>query len=142
MPTNVTLFEDDLRKFTEELLPQEFSAFIRKVALDLLVAIILKTPVDTGRARGNWRVAINETDRTTNVNLKDKQGTNTINRGSQKIMAGTQQTPYVEIVISNSLPYIVPLEFGHSKQAPNGMVTITVAKMAAKFREVLGKTVT
>lgn len=31
------------------------------------------------------------------------------------------------IYVSNSLPYIVPLEFGHSKQAPAGMVRTAIA---------------
>ncbi|ATV18020.1 hypothetical protein CFN58_28435 [Pseudomonas avellanae] len=30
--------------------------------------------------------------------------------------------------ITNSLPYAIPLEFGHSTQAPGGMVRITVAR--------------
>jgi hypothetical protein len=30
--------------------------------------------------------------------------------------------------ITNSLPYAIPLEFGHSQQAPGGMVRITVAR--------------
>jgi hypothetical protein len=28
----------------------------------------------------------------------------------------------------NNLPYAVPLEYGHSKQAPGGMVRITLAR--------------
>ncbi|MNT90915.1 hypothetical protein D3C72_2319290 [compost metagenome] len=28
----------------------------------------------------------------------------------------------------NNLPYAIPLEFGHSNQAPNGMVRVTIAR--------------
>ena len=30
--------------------------------------------------------------------------------------------------IVNNLPYAIPLEYGHSTQAPNGMVRITVER--------------
>jgi hypothetical protein len=37
----------------------------------------------------------------------------------------------------NNLPYIKPLEYGHSKQAPQGMVRISVVR----FRQALKKAI-
>lgn len=41
------------------------------------------------------------------------------------------------IYISNNLPYIVALEFGHSKQAPNGMVGVATANLKKKIDEAV-----
>ena len=37
-------------------------------------------------------------------------------------------TPGQMAYIINNLPYAIPLEFGHSTQAPGGMVRVTVAR--------------
>ena len=38
----------------------------------------------------------------------------------------TMQDLKQPIYISNALPYALPLEYGHSQQAPNGMIRVTV----------------
>jgi nitroimidazol reductase NimA-like FMN-containing flavoprotein (pyridoxamine 5'-phosphate oxidase superfamily) len=43
------------------------------------------------------------------------------------------QTAY----LVNNLPYAVPLEYGHSKQAPGGMVRITLAR----FQQVVDEAI-
>ena len=85
------------------------------LALTLDRKIVERTPVDTGRARANWFVA----------------------EGAPRIETTTATTPVARppltgdsvIYITNSLPYIVPLEYGHSGQAPNGMVRIALAEV-------------
>jgi hypothetical protein len=46
---------------------------IRKVALDLFQTRHMKSPVDTGRFKGNWQVAINSIPPGT-LDLTDKDG--------------------------------------------------------------------
>jgi hypothetical protein len=41
------------------------------------------------------------------------------------------------IFITSNLPYMEALENGHSGQAPNGMVRITVAEIAAEIDSML-----
>jgi hypothetical protein len=38
-------------------------------------------------------------------------------------------------VISSAVVYMVPLEYGHSDQAPNGMVRITLRQLSKEIRE-------
>lgn len=66
-------------------------------ATDILVTTRSRTPILTGLARSGW----------------------------QKIPEGSGEWGG-EWVIGNAVPYIVPLEYGHSKQAPAGMLRITV----------------
>lgn len=78
--------------------------------------IIRLSPVDTGRFKENWLTAIGEAN--TSIDLP----------------SGFGLIPVVKLLrlgdtifFTNSLPYAMRLEFGHSNQAPHGMVRITVA---------------
>ncbi|MBC3345440.1 hypothetical protein HU811_02170 [Pseudomonas sp. SWRI196] len=77
-----------------------------------------------GRFRGNWNFSIGSPDNSFRIQ-PDPTGEATMARlvnGAIEFKAG--QTAF----IVNNLPYAIPLEFGHSTQAPGGMVRITVAR--------------
>ena len=95
--------------------------------------IVQRTPVDTGRAKGNWNLAIGEMDDSTTENT-DKSGTITIARARSRVAnAKISDT----IHIANGLPYIRPLEYHHSKiKAPAGMVRVTRAELRGKADEI------
>lgn len=100
---------------------------VRKVAGDALAKVVLRTPVDTGRARANWVTTYGNPSFVTTAKV-DKTGEGTILKGQGTI----RRAPAGEtIYILNSLPYAIPLEYGHSKQAPAGMVRVTVTEFQA-----------
>ncbi|AXP04260.1 hypothetical protein DZG01_15185 [Pseudomonas fluorescens] len=77
-----------------------------------------------GRFRGNWNFSIGYPDNSFRIQ-PDPTGEASMARlvnGAIEFKAG--QTAF----IVNNLPYAIPLEFGHSTQAPGGMVRITVAR--------------
>lgn len=113
-----------------EATEDELRTVVRRIAFDGLSRIIDRTPVDTGRARGNWFVRVDGpgTDVTT---TEDKDGGATIARGSAVIADYKNETGFPIISIYNNLPYIIRLEDGHSKQAPTGMVAVTVTELQA-----------
>lgn len=77
-----------------------------------------------GRFRGNWQFSI-DTPAEGVLDQIDPSGNVTIavlRTQVQSLTAG--QTAY----IVNNLPYAVPLEYGHSQQAPGGMARITLAR--------------
>ena len=77
-----------------------------------------------GRFRGNWMFSIGIPNNATTEEV-DPTGTKStarITAGAIEFKAG--DTCY----ITNSLGYAIPLEFGHSTQAPGGMVRVTVAR--------------
>ena len=97
---------------------------IRRVALDIFHRVIVKSPVDTGRFKGNWQVAIGSIPAGT-VEIDDKDGTATISKvdaETLKLKAGET------IYLVNNLEYARPLEYGHSRQAPSGMVRTTLSE--------------
>lgn len=130
-------FEGDIKKFRKKSLARTLDVK-RAVAIKLFSAVILDTPVLTGRLRGNWRISLNQADRTVSETDKDKSGslvTTLIGR-----TAGTADIDDT-IILSNSLPYVARIEYeGHSSvKAPQGMVRKNVARFRALLAEALGE---
>ena len=102
----------------------------KKMMLDLDAEIVAGTPVDKGRARSNWVPAIGEPSALV-TDAKDLSGSDTTQR-AQKMHA---ESPNFSIMfLSNNLPYIQPLEDGHSQQAPEGWIKLAVQRIASIFK--------
>ncbi|MCY1042715.1 HK97 gp10 family phage protein [Corallococcus sp. bb12-1] len=106
---------------------------VRKTALGILANVVTVSPVDTGRFRGNWQVGIGDRPAGT-VDTEDKDGGAVISREGAKL-EGVEVGE--TLFITNNLPYARRLEFGHSQQAPKGMVRTTLANV----REILEEAV-
>ena len=102
---------------------------VRYLSLELLRRIVLRSPVDTGHFRANWQVDIGSAPDGIIPGV-DKQGNATIGRADAKLQAAVAGK---SVFIVNNLPYAQVLEDGHSGQAPQGMVAITVSE----FNEAL-----
>lgn len=122
-------FAIDLEKFGK-VTEEEATLIIRKIALDLDSAIVLATPVDTGRARGNWYPSLNKPSDEMDLNKLDPSG----NEATSKINSTVALFKLGDTVwMTNNLPYILPLENGHSQQAPQGMVDNNLERVAAQY---------
>jgi hypothetical protein len=98
---------------------------VQKVTLDILRRVVLRSPVLSGRFRGNWQTTIGSPASGT-LAVDDKSG-NVATSAGQQALVSFQCGP--SIFITNNLPYGRKLEYeGWSKQAPAGMVRITVAE--------------
>jgi hypothetical protein len=112
-------FELQLRRFAEKA-GARADAAVRGVVLEFGARLIARSPVDTGRFRSNWFYGLNEADRTATQDTGQKavQGL-----ARMPVQAGGQVH-----YLTNNLPYAWKLETGWSKQAPLGMVGITVVE--------------
>lgn len=110
----------------EEALTQR----VRVIALAMLNEIVLRSPVDTGRFRGNNIVSVGAPVYTSSANV-DPTGSETIQQGV-RVMTGLE--PYTQVFIQNNLPYAVPLEDGHSKQAPAGIYAVSFNGVSEAYR--------
>ena len=119
-------FASDVAKFASKV-NTRMDVVVRKITFDLTSSIVLKTPVDTGLARSNWQVGIGSRPSGTQATL-DKSGQSSITEAGQ-VTASLKAGGVCYIV--NNLPYIMALEFGHSKQAAAGMARISVARFQA-----------
>jgi len=123
----------DLREYAKKK-GVEIKDVQKSYAFAVYASVVKKTPVDTGRARGNWNISVGSPDTSTSENKVPKYNSSDSipePRGDESIF------------ISNNLPYITTLEYGgfpnppkkdggktvngFSKQAPAGMVGVTLA---------------
>lgn len=143
--TNFREFNQELIDFAEKLVPAQANQFFRLVALKILRGVVLKTPVDTGRARGNWQVAIN-TEPTAVLSKKDasspkhKVGESPIaGAGEETVKDGVSDISKAvigdTIFITNNVPYVLYLEEGTDKIPPQKMLAHTLQEVEAEFRE-------
>lgn len=130
MAQNAFQFALSLERLANELTDETMQLVTRKLALQALSGVVLKSPVDTGRFRGNWNVSIDTADRSIS-DTTDKGGSATIAKGSAVINA---VPPYRVIWLSNNLPYARRLETGWSKQAPAGVLALTLAELESQLR--------
>ena len=125
-------FSDALAKFNK-LTDDKVDAAMRKIGLSVFRRIIVRTPVDTGRARGNWQASFGQ-PRGDTIDRNDKSGTLAV---SAAIASAASWKPATDgsFFITNNLPYIGRLENGYSRQAPAGMVAITVTEFAGLVQD-------
>ncbi len=104
----------------------------RKITFELFKAVTLRSPVDTGRFRANWNVSWD----VPNFATGEQTNANRANAEILKVVA--QGAPMGGVTyLSNGLPYARRLEYGWSRQAPAGMVRISVAAVASFVRKAI-----
>ena len=106
---------------------------VQKVVIMGFQGIQTRTPVDTGRARANWTVSPGSPDLHT---TEDTDPSAALSKAQDK--TSTLGSKDENIYISNNLPYAMALEYGHSDQAPQGMVRVTAAELQARINAVGG----
>ena len=125
-------FALDLAKFSGEV-QEAIGLTLREIVVLVGDSLITMSPVDTGRFRGNWQFNLMTPDNSTTEDF-DPTGAET----RAKIVTGANSfTPGQVAYITNSLPYAIPLEHGHSLKAPLGMVGIT----QARFQDIVDEAV-
>ena len=132
-------FSSDIAKFAKKA-GENMVTTRKSVFFQLAESIVERTPVDTGRAKGNWQPSLHTF----------KSGT---------VAGASDPIPAIKMVadsangddsmcLINNLPYIQPLEYGYygegpkviggySSQAPRGMVRITVREFKVALRKAV-----
>lgn len=135
----MTSFSADLRKFAEAS-KRTMDETMKQVCLEIATRIVQRSPVDTGQFRGNWQLGDGGPDNRTDSPF-DKQAlgsppsSETFTRWLDQL-EGTRAGSIV--YITNSLPYARRLEYeGYSKQAPAGMVRVTVVEYGQIISKVI-----
>ena len=129
-------FDADMKK-AAGIANIEVSKFVKKVSFDLFTKIVRKTPVDTGRARSGWNIAVNAIDTSVPPKSTDLTKGEATTAALSKLSGAIILTPYSIVWISNNLPYIEVLEEGSSKQAPQGMVAVSIEEVKTGIANIL-----
>lgn len=125
-------FEADITRYLEKA-QGRFRDACANVAREVHNKIIDRTPVDTGRARGSWNMKVGEGPDTSA--LADGSGVSAaeagaLARSTQRTLMGYRDPLKQTIWVSNDVSYIEGLEHGSSKQAPLGMMALTLAEVS------------
>lgn len=130
-------FSDDLAKFSDKA-KGRMADVVRKVVIDVGERLVMRSPVGDGtlwqtspppgyvggRFRANWQYGYGSMPPGDLPDI-DKTGA----ASNTRIRSGVTGAPVAGIhYICNNLPYAQRLEDGYSKQAPTGMVALTVVE--------------
>jgi len=136
---------------------RKLNKIVKVAAMELFKSVIMMTPVDTGRARGNWQCTM--TRPADGVIDSEQSEEATI----AKMMEITLKSSIRNgIFLTNNLPYIQKLEYGgypnppkngsydkkskgfvikteagYSKQAPAGMVRVSLERIEKDLKEII-----
>lgn len=139
-------FEESIQNFIKKA-NKNAELVVRQVTIKLYSAIILASPVDTGRFRMNWQ-ATTDTPATGVIIGNDPSGSRAINAATNFV---TNSAQWDEFRFTNNLPYAEVIEFGgypgdgpnttggFSKQAPQGVVRVTVTRFQRLIDEAAAK---
>lgn len=90
---------------------QDLETVARRSTLQLFTAVVLKSPVDTGRFRANWNVSQGAPDTTTTQSTDANRAKAEVDKVQTLPVGGITY-------LSNSLPYAVVLEHGGYPNPP------------------------
>jgi len=112
---------------------------VQKVAIVVDQVVVNTTPVDTGRAKNNWTLSVGAP--ITAEREPDKTGAGAL--ADARLAIGSYRLELGSIFITNGVPYIIPLENGHSAQRPFGFAKQAVqagSDVAARLtKNLLGR---
>lgn len=128
-----------IEKFSENFILGAEKA-IRGASIKLFSAIILDSPVDTGRFRANW-FATGSQPSVKVTTTTDTEGSKTVNDMTKKVATIKDWSAFT---LTNNLPYSLKIEFGgygdgpettggYSKQAPSGLVRVNISRFNAEL---------
>ena len=134
-------FAARLQKFATKV-EKETEETFRGVVIELFSSIIADTPVDEGRARGNWQTTANSPASGTVDRLDNTGPVGSISaQETGQAIAQLAQTHFKigdTAWLVNNLPYIGRLEYDHwSGQAPHGMVRKNIARVDQIMKDVV-----
>ena len=143
-------FALDIQKFAKKA-GDNADLVVRKVVLDIGRSLVEKTPVGNpdlwqnpdnkpegyvgGHARANWSHSIGA-QVIQEFDVVDATG----NASNERIASSLPINAGGKVhYIQNSVPYIEALEEGHSSQAPNGFVGLTVIEFQDYIQKAIGE---
>jgi hypothetical protein len=125
------------------LFKEQQESRLRKETVDLALAIIdavaEATPVDTGRARSNWKAKEGGPD---SVEIEPHHPGNHLGRGETANLAGTMEAARAslrdyrqgDIYITNNVDYIKDLDKGSSRQSAGDFQGVAEAAASAALK--------
>lgn len=151
---NEILQLDSAPQMIADLLGISLQQVMEKITVDLHGKIVLRTPVDTGRARASWNIHEGEPDTSVPPEMEGKANAGGSSASREKKAAAIRVTgsgavssapPLISgtkpVYITSSLEYVQFLEEGSSQQAPAGMVQISLIEIETELEQLIARAI-
>jgi len=124
-------FNAEITRVLTGVAKEKLPAVMKRIVFDAINGFIAMTPVDTGRARAGWYAYLDHSG------LPPAGGGPGAAQGrAEGSFEENVTSKIIDIQIINRVPYIMPLEYGHSKQAPGGMVRVTLRRIRKLLQKI------
>ena len=125
-------FARKMRDYADDI-PKQLNQIKQELAIEFATEVVPATPVDTGRARGNWQAGLSRRPVGEIVGVYGgRGGLNLGARGDSSIeqirRVARAAKPRQRIYITNNVPYIERLNDGYSNQAPKRFVQMALQR--------------
>lgn len=126
-------FELGLRDFATNEVPEAVGDLRDAVALEAHRGVVMMTPVDEGRLRGNWQVTVDHPAEGYGEDTIDESGGPTLAAG-QAVIASAKRSPFSLIWLHNGVPYAGYVNDGTARSRAVHMVERTVERIQRMFK--------
>lgn len=133
---NSIQFRTAISRYKAERLGKIAKAAQVVFAEDISRAIDQRTPVRSGLARGNNRLALGNQSTSGVLQRLDPSGTSAI---IQMLATAARAAVYSQLTWFNNVPYFGKLENGWSRQAPLGVYRISMTDVKARRNSTIRK---
>lgn len=131
---NIRDFRLSLDRFGQAT-KKQMGTLLRRAAFEVFRDVVKGSPVDTGRFKSSWFIAVGDPDRSVAPEgshpQADAESLVRLQSVTPASVDGTQP-----IIISNNLPYAEALADGHSQRAPSGWIQAAVDRVQRKISGV------
>ena len=109
----------DPRKFGDDVRAAH-RTLVQKTAIAVDQQLVQKSPVDTGRFRGNWQAGVGSAP-TGELPVRPAEAAI-----AEAVQVARSAPDFPVVFLANNLPYAQRLNEGHSQQAPAGFVEASI----------------
>jgi hypothetical protein len=114
---------------------QSFLKTHRRIVFQVASRIIQLTPIDTGRAAASWELSIGFPSEEADLGPGSWAGAKEMAIVAARAVVEriVESNMFEKVYLNNTVPYIDYLEYGHSSQAPAGMVRIGMLEVRERI---------
>jgi hypothetical protein len=121
---------DDFEAIVAAKMKAAVDGTVREVVLEVLAVAVAVSPVDTGLYRDNWQI----------LRVGDPFEQIALGSTPDEQLGYIAEDPSpgsVAWIVGNAVPYAQSIEYGHSRQAPAGVLNIAVASAEAQLPAII-----
>lgn len=122
-------FNDDIQKLMRKYAITQAKA-VSYFCIRVSHRVDAMSPVDTGLFRANWQASLDQ-PYNGEAKLANRNG------GIDHVIPFANEADGHVFYLTNKVPYALALEYGHSDQAPNGIVRVSARNALRDLKEAV-----